>query len=159
MYIFIHLFFYSGQVSLLFSLLLWRYWGDILLFASVPVASLWGAAPGRGLAPLIPELEAPGPSGPVAAVEALRVTFARRPALLALPAALAVLALLLLVCRAAAGARLLRLVHTQLTQGLARRGARRGRGRRGRVLRGPLAHLGVAELTGLLKRSRGENKL
>lgn len=138
--------------SIHIKFLLWRYWWDILLFASVPVASLWGAASGRRRAPLVPKLEAPGASGAIAAVVALRVTFTRWPALLAFPAALPVVAFLLLVSRTTAGARLLGLVHAQLAQRLARRSARGswGRGRRGRVLGWPLAHLGVAELTGLL---------
>lgn len=113
MYIFIHLF------SILIKFLLWRYWWDILLFASVPVASLWGVASGRGRAPLVPELEAPGASGAVAAVVALRVTFTWRPALLAFPSPLPVVAFLLLVSGAAAGAHLLRLVYAQLAQRLA----------------------------------------
>lgn len=109
MYIFIHLF------SIHIKFLLWRYWWDILLFASVPVAPLWGAASGRRGTPLLPELEAPAASGAVAAVVALRVPFTRGPALLAFPAPLPVVAFLLLVSGPAAGARLFSLVHTQLT--------------------------------------------
>lgn len=113
MYIFIHLF------SIHIKFLLWRYWGDILLFASVPVASLGGAASSRRRAPLVPKFEAPGASGAIAAVVALRVTFTWWPALLAFPATLPVVAFLLLVSRTAAGARLLSLVHAQLAQRLA----------------------------------------
>lgn len=108
MYIFIHLF------SIHIKFLLWRYWWDILLFASVPVASLWGAASGWRRAPLVPKLEAPGASGAIAAVVALRVTFTWGPALLVFPFPLPVMAFLLLVSRIAAGALLLGLVHTQL---------------------------------------------
>ena len=108
MYIFIHLF------SIHIEFLLWRYWWDILLFASVPVASLWGAASGHGRPPLVPVLEAPAASGAIAAVVALRVTFTRWPALLAFPSPLPVVAFLLLVSRTGAGARLLGLVDAQL---------------------------------------------
>lgn len=151
MYIYSYIFF-----SIHIKFLLWRYRWDILLFASVPVASLGGAALGRRRAPLVPKLEAPGASGAIAAVVALRVTFTRWPALLAFPSPLPVVAFLLLVSRSAAGAGVLSLVHAQLTQRLARRGAggSRGRGRRGRVLGWPLAHLGVAELAGLLNQGR-----
>lgn len=100
--------------------LLWRYWWDILLFAGVPVAALGGAASGLRLAPLIPKLQPAGASGAVVAVIALRVTFAGWPALFQFPAPFFVVAPFRLVCRAAAaGARLLRLIHTQLTQRLA----------------------------------------
>lgn len=102
-----------------YEFLLWRYWWDILLFASVPVAALGGAASGLWLAPLIPKLKPPAASGAVVAVITLRVTFAGWPALLQFPAPFLVMALFLLVCRAAAGARLLRFIHTQLAQRLA----------------------------------------
>lgn len=150
MYIFIHLF------SIHIKFLLWRYWWDILLFASVPVASLGGDASGRRLAPLVPELEAPSASGAVAAIVALRVTFTWWPALLAFPAALSVVALLVLVPWTAAGARLLGLVHAQLAQRLARCGAggRWSGGRGGRVLGWSLTHLCVAQLARLLKQDR-----
>lgn len=84
----------------------------------MPVAALRGAAPGLRLAPLIPELEPPGASGAVVAVITLRVPLAGRPAFLQFPAALFVMAPFLLVCGAAAGARLLAFIHTQLAQGL-----------------------------------------
>lgn len=145
MYIFIHLF------SIHIKFLLWRYRWDILLFASVPVASLGGDASGRRLAPLVPELEATGASGAVAAVVALRVTFTWRSALLAFPPALSVVAFLVLVSGTAAGARLLGLVHTQLAQRLARCRTGGSWGCRGRVLGGSLANLCVAELTWFLK--------
>lgn len=85
----------------------------------MPVAALGGAASGLRLAPLIPKLKPPGASGAIVAVIALRVTFAGWPALLQFPATFFVMALFLLVCRAAAGARLLGFIHTQLTQRLA----------------------------------------
>lgn len=108
MYIFIHLF------SIHIKFLLWRYWWDVLLFASVPVASLWGGASGRRRAPLVSKLEAPVASGAVAAVVALRVTFTWWSALLEFPSPLPVVASLLLISRTAAGARLVSLVHAQL---------------------------------------------
>lgn len=112
MYILVHLFFSSIHIKFF---LLWRYWWDILLFASVPVAPLRGAASGRRRAPLVTELEAPVPSRAVAAVVALRVTFACRSALLVFPTPLPVVGLLLLVSGSSAGARLLGLVRAQLT--------------------------------------------
>lgn len=131
----------------------------------MPVVPLWGIASGRRRASLVAELEAAGAPGAVAAVIALRVTFAWRPALLQLPAALPVVAFLLFVAptAAATGAGLLGLVHPQLAQRLARcgssgrrgRGGGRGRGRRGRVLGWPLAHLGVAQLARLLRQENG----
>ena len=108
MYIFKHLF------SIHVEFLLWRYWRDILLFASVPVASLRRAASGWRRAPLFPKLEAPVASGAVAAVVALRVTITWRSALLAFPPPLPVMDLLLLVSSNAAGALILSFVHTQL---------------------------------------------
>lgn len=114
MYIFVHLFF-----PIHIKFLLWRYWWNILLFASVPVASLGGAASGWRRAPLVTKLEASGASGAIAAVVALRVTFSWRPALLAFPSPFLVVAFLLLVSRTTAGTRLLGLVHTQLAQRLA----------------------------------------
>lgn len=65
MYIFIHLF------SILIKSLLWRYWGNILLFASVPIVALWGAASSLRGAPLVPELKTARPSGAIAPVVAL----------------------------------------------------------------------------------------
>lgn len=62
--------------------LLWRYGRDVLLFARVSGASLWGGASTKRGAPLLlAELQAPaaGPWGPVAAVVALAITW--RPAL------------------------------------------------------------------------------
>lgn len=109
MYIFIHLF--SIDIKFLF----WRYWWDVLLFSSVPVSSLRGAASGWWRTPMVPELEAPSAPGTIAAVVALRVTFTWWPALLAFPSPLPVVASLVLVSRTAAGARLLGLVHTQFT--------------------------------------------
>lgn len=125
----------------------------------MPVVPLWGVASGRRRASLVAEFEAAGAPGAVAAVITLRVTFAWRPALLQLPAALPVVAFLLFVAAAATatGAGLLGLVHPQLTQRLAgcgsgwRWGWGGGRGRRGRVLGWSLAHLGVAELARLLR--------
>lgn len=122
LYIYSYIFFSSSfHVKIVCLFLLWRYRWDVLLFASVPVAPLWGAASVGGRAPLLPKLEPPRASGAVAAVVAsLRVTFTWRPALLALPPSLPVMTSLLLVCRTAAGARLLGLIHAQLTQRLAR---------------------------------------
>lgn len=161
-HIFIHLFSVISSFCFFVFFLLWRYWWDILLFASVPVTPLRGVASGRRRASLVPELEAPSASGAVAAVIALRVTFTWWSALLELPPPLPVVAFLLLVYRAAAGARLLGLVHPQLAQWLAScgscgswgRGRGRGGGCRGRVLRRPLAHLSIAELARLLKQVR-----
>lgn len=65
MYIFIHLF------SILTKSLLWRYWGDILLFASVPIVPLWGAATSLRGTPLVPKLETSRPSGAITPVVAL----------------------------------------------------------------------------------------
>lgn len=104
----------------LYQVLLWRYWWDILLFASVPVASLWGVASGWRWAPLLPKLKAPAASRAVAAVITLRVPFTWWPALLQFPSSFPVVAFLLLVSRATAGAWLLSLVHPQLPQRLAR---------------------------------------
>lgn len=84
----------------------------------MPVAALRGAAPGLRRAPLVPELEPPGASGAVVAVVTLRVPLAGRPAFLQFPAPFFVVALFLLLCGAAAGARLLAFIHTQLAQGL-----------------------------------------
>lgn len=103
--------------------LLWRYWWDILLFASVPVASLRGVASCWRRAPLVPKLEAPGASGAIAAIITLRVTFTWWPALLEFPSPFPVMTLVLLISRTTAGAWLLSLVHAQLTQRLARRSA------------------------------------
>lgn len=114
MYIFIHLF------SIHIKFLLWRYWWDILLFASVPVASLGGVASGRRRTSLVPKLEAPSASGAIAAVITLRVTFTWWPALLEFPSPFPVMAFFLLVSRTTAGAWLLSLVHAQLAQWLAR---------------------------------------
>lgn len=85
----------------------------------MPVAALGGAASGLRLAPLIPKLEPAGASGAVVAVITLRVPFAGWSALFQFPAAFFVMGLFLLVGRAAAGARFLRFIHTQLTQRLA----------------------------------------
>ena len=109
-------------------------------------------------APLITELQAPGASRAIVAIVALGLTlaFTRRPTFLAFPAALPVVALLLLVSRAIAGARLLCLVHPQLTQRLARwsdRGSH-GRGHRRGILGWSLAHFGIAELTWLLNQTK-----
>lgn len=76
LYIYIHVYIsYFCLFSLFISeVLLWRYRGDVLLFASVSGASLRGAAAGwLGAPSLFTELEAPVASlsgGPVAAVVA-----------------------------------------------------------------------------------------
>lgn len=94
--------------------LLWRDWWDILLFASVPVASLRGVASCWRWAPLVPKLEAPSAPGAIAAKITLRVTFTWWPALLEFPPSFLVMTFILLVSRTAAGAGLLSLVHAQL---------------------------------------------
>lgn len=110
-YIYIHVYIHTS-FSIHIEFLLWRYWWDILLFASVPVASLGGVTSGRRRASLVPKLEAPSASGAIAAVINLRVTFTRRPALLEFPPPLPVMAFFLLVSGTTAGAWLLSLVHT-----------------------------------------------
>lgn len=82
LYLFIFSYFLTKSCFCLYVSLLWRYGRDVLLFARVSGASLWGGASAeRGAPLLLAELQAPaaGPGGPVAAVVALAVTW--RPAL------------------------------------------------------------------------------
>ena len=161
LYIYLYIYIPTSFIIKFVFVLLWRYRRDVLLFASVSVAPLWGASAGRLGASLVSELEAPGSPGSVSAVVALAVTVPRRSALLALPAALSVVGPFLLVLGAAAGAGLLRLIHPQLAQRLT--GGRGGGGGAGRgggwccrrgVFRWSLADLGIAELTRLLDPGR-----
>lgn len=69
-YLYIHVyihtsFFYSDQS------LLWRYRGNILLFASVPIVPLRGAASSLRGTPLVPKLETSRPSWAIISVVAL----------------------------------------------------------------------------------------
>lgn len=116
----IYIYFFSVQLFFfsIIKFLLWRYWWDVLLFASVPVAPVRGATTDWRRAPLVPELKASRAPGTVAAVVTLRVTIAWLPALFAFPSPLPVQGFLLLVPGVTAGARLIRLVDAQLTQRL-----------------------------------------
>lgn len=166
LYIYIHVYIsYFCLFSLFISeVLLWRYRGDVLLFASVSGASLGGAASGQlGTPSLFMELEAPRaplsggsivavvPSIPRVTVSMVTITWS---ALLALPAPipLSLLGLVLPVspgvvfwAGGGAGSWLLCLVDALLTQRLGWCGGGWGAWRGG-----SLAHLGIAELAGLL---------
>lgn len=149
---------YSYICKDLVKFLLWRYRGDVLLFASVSRGSLgWRASSVLRTPLLLTKFVAPraGPWRAVAAVEALWVT--SRPALSALTVPRALLGPL----GSLAAARLLvHLIHAQLPQRLWGRARRTGTGhwgwwgRRRRILRGALAHLSVAQFPRLLQWTR-----